>query len=262
MLVIPNVPHPDAPRRCLTATIRCSPAAVQRSTVAGEALKRAAPLGHRGHAGHLTPNGHQVERRHVQPASRPGATLSRALTQYGLDLNADAFIEVRPPSLVTSETLTATGQLPKFADDAYHMERDDLWAIPTGEVPLTSMHRDETLAEAALPIRYMTATPCYRREAGSAGRDTRGMLRSHEFDKVEILALTTPEQAPAMYDELFSPVLCDCRAGTDLADGRHLYRRPGPEPPSQHRHRGVCAGRRRLAGGVLGIVVLRLPGPS
>jgi seryl-tRNA synthetase len=131
-----------------------------------------------------------------------GATLVRALCQLALDRNADAFEEVRPPTLVTTATLTATGQLPKFADDAYHIERDDLWAIPTAEVPLTSLARDEILDEADLPMRLMAYTPCYRREAGSAGRDTRGVLRVHEFDKVEILAYTTPEQAPAMLEEL------------------------------------------------------------
>ena len=131
-----------------------------------------------------------------------GATLARALCQYALDMNADAFEEVRPPSLVTTATLTATGQLPKFADDAYAIERDDLWCIPTAEVPLTSLYSGEVLEEAQLPIRLMAYTPCYRREAGSAGRDTRGMLRAHEFDKVEILAVSTPEQGPAMLIEL------------------------------------------------------------
>jgi seryl-tRNA synthetase len=127
-----------------------------------------------------------------------GATLARALCQYGLDLNADVHEEVRPPTLVSSATLTATGQLPKFADDAYSIERDDLWCIPTAEVPLTSLYAGEIIDESELPIRVMAATPSYRREAGSAGRDTRGMLRSHEFDKVEILAFATPEQAPPL----------------------------------------------------------------
>jgi seryl-tRNA synthetase len=131
-----------------------------------------------------------------------GATLSRALCQYALDLNADAFEEVRPPSLVLSETLTASGQLPKFADDAFAIERDDLWAIPTAEVPLTSIARDEILDEADLPMRLMAYTPCYRREAGSAGRDTRGMLRVHEFDKVEMFAYATPDQAPALLEDM------------------------------------------------------------
>ncbi len=131
-----------------------------------------------------------------------GATLGRALCQLALDNNADAFEEIRPPSLVTTATLTASGQLPKFADDAYAIERDDLWCIPTAEVPLTSIAAGEILDEAALPLRFMAYSPCYRREAGSAGRDTRGMLRAHEFDKVEILSVATPEQAPEMLDEL------------------------------------------------------------
>ncbi|MBU3688871.1 MAG: serine--tRNA ligase [Acidimicrobiales bacterium mtb01] len=131
-----------------------------------------------------------------------GAALARALCQLALDRNADAFEEVRPPTMVSTATLTATGHLPKFADDAYAIERDGLWMIPTAEVPLTSMYAGEILDEAQLPLRLMAYTPCYRREAGSAGRDTRGMLRSHEFDKVEILALATPEQAPALLYEL------------------------------------------------------------
>lgn len=131
-----------------------------------------------------------------------GATLARALCQYALDMNADAFEEVRPPSLVTSATLTATGQLPKFADDAYSVERDDLWCIPTAEVPLTSIYAGEILSDGEMPKRLMAYSPCYRREAGSAGRDTRGMLRAHEFDKVEILALALPEQAPDLLLEL------------------------------------------------------------
>lgn len=131
-----------------------------------------------------------------------GATLARALCQFALDSNADAFEEIRPPSFVTTATLTATGHLPKFADDAYAIERDDLWAIPTAEVPLTSLHAGEVLDEADLPVRLMAYTPCYRREAGSAGRDTRGMLRAHEFDKVEILAISRPEDSPQLLTEL------------------------------------------------------------
>jgi seryl-tRNA synthetase len=135
-----------------------------------------------------------------------GATLARALLQYGLDRNADEYEEVRPPTLVTSETLTATGQLPKFADDAYLVERDDLWCIPTAEVPLTSLYRDEIIDTDELPLKMMAATSCYRREAGSAGRDTRGMLRTHEFDKVEVFAYVTPEQAPELLDRMVASV--------------------------------------------------------
>ncbi|MGP8207987.1 MAG: serine--tRNA ligase [Acidimicrobiales bacterium] len=131
-----------------------------------------------------------------------GATLVRALCQLALDRNADAFTEVRPPTLVRTPVMEAVGQLPKFADDAYHLERDDLWAIPTAEVPLTSMRAHEIIAEEELPVRLMAYTPCYRREAGAAGRDTRGLLRVHEFDKVEILAICRRDQALALHAEL------------------------------------------------------------
>ncbi|HET6951940.1 MAG TPA: serine--tRNA ligase [Acidimicrobiales bacterium] len=118
-----------------------------------------------------------------------GARLLRAMVQLSLDRNADAYVEVRPPTLVLTETMVSTGHLPKFADDAYHVERDDLWTIPTAEVPLTSLHRGEILDAGELPLRYMAYTSCFRREAGSAGKDTRGLLRAHEFDKVELLAV-------------------------------------------------------------------------
>jgi seryl-tRNA synthetase len=125
----------------------------------------------------------------------PGARLLRALTAFAIDRHAPDYEEIRPPTVVLTETMTSTGHLPKFADDAYHLERDDLWLIPTAEVPLTSMHRGEILEESQLPLRFTAATACYRREAGSAGRDTRGLLRVHEFDKVELFAYTTPDGA-------------------------------------------------------------------
>ncbi len=131
-----------------------------------------------------------------------GATLVRALCQLALDRNADAFEEIRPPSLVRTDTMVSTGHLPKFSEEGYHLERDDLWAIPTAEVPLTSLGRDEILDEADMPVRLMAYTPCFRREAGAAGRDTRGLLRVHEFDKVEILAYATPEQAQEVHADL------------------------------------------------------------
>jgi seryl-tRNA synthetase len=124
-----------------------------------------------------------------------GARLLRALTAFAIDRHAPEYEEILPPTVVLTDTMTSTGHLPKFADDAYHMERDDLWLIPTAEVPLTSMHRGEILEESQLPIRFTAATACYRREAGSAGRDTRGLLRVHEFYKVELFAYTTPDDA-------------------------------------------------------------------
>jgi seryl-tRNA synthetase len=141
-----------------------------------------------------------------------GATLVRALCQLALDLNADAFEEVRPPTLVRTQTMVSTGHLPKFVDEAYAIERDDLWAIPTAEVPLTSLARDEILDVAALPERLMAHTSCFRREAGAAGRDTRGLLRVHEFDKVEILAYATPEQAHEVHADLLRRAEAPLRA--------------------------------------------------
>jgi seryl-tRNA synthetase len=139
-----------------------------------------------------------------------GARLLRALTQLALDRHTsggDAYEEIRPPTLVRTETMTATGQLPKFADDAYKVERDDLWLIPTAEAPLTSMHRDEILDEADLPRRFTAYTPCFRREAGSAGADTRGTLRTHEFDKVELFAYCTPDQTDAVHNDMLARAL-------------------------------------------------------
>ena len=134
-----------------------------------------------------------------------GARLLRAMVQLSLDRNGDAYEEIRPPTVVRTDTMVSTGHLPKFVDDAYHVERDDLWLIPTAEVPLTSLGRDEILDEADLPLRFMAYTSCYRREAGSAGRDTRGLLRSHEFDKVELLAYAAgAEQAVACQEDVLA----------------------------------------------------------
>lgn len=131
-----------------------------------------------------------------------GSRLLRALGAYALDAHGDAFEEVRPPTFALTETLVSTGHLPKFSEEAYLMERDDLWAIPTAEVPLTSMHRGEILDERDLPIRFTAQTACFRREAGAAGRDTRGLLRVHEFDKVELFAYCAPEQAAEVHADV------------------------------------------------------------
>ncbi len=133
-----------------------------------------------------------------------GARLVRGLIDYALDRNRDAYEEIRPPTVVKTETMISTGHLPKFADDAYHLERDDLWAIPTAEVPLTSLGRDEVIDEADLPMKFMAHTSCFRREAGSAGRDTRGLLRVHEFDKVELLSYATPEQSVDVHADILA----------------------------------------------------------
>lgn len=130
-----------------------------------------------------------------------GARLERGLMNFMLDLHTTqhGFTEVEPPALVNSKTMTGTGQLPKFAEDLYRCANDDLWLIPTAEVPLTNLHSGEILKEEELPKYYCAYTNCFRREAGSYGRDMRGMLRQHQFDKVEMVKLSTPEKS---YDEL------------------------------------------------------------
>jgi seryl-tRNA synthetase len=126
-----------------------------------------------------------------------GARLERAMVQFMLDVhvNEHGYTEVLPPFLVNSEAMVGTGQLPKFGDDAFKVADRDLWLIPTAEVPVTNMHRDEILEALQLPRRYVACSPCFRQEAGSAGKDTRGYIRQHQFEKVELVKLTTPENS-------------------------------------------------------------------
>ncbi|MGQ0666761.1 MAG: serine--tRNA ligase [Nitrospiraceae bacterium] len=131
----------------------------------------------------------------------PGARLERALINYMLDLHTSqhGYREVLPPLMVNREAMTGTGQLPKFEDDLFRVREDDYYLIPTAEVPVTNLHREEILSEDRLPIRYTAYTPCFRREAGSYGKDTRGLIRLHQFNKVELVAFTTPGRS---YEEL------------------------------------------------------------
>jgi seryl-tRNA synthetase len=131
----------------------------------------------------------------------PGARLERALANFMLDVHTreHGYTEILPPFLVNSESLTGVGQLPKFAADMFHLEGTDLWLTPTAEVELTSLYRDETLDADRLPLKLCAWTACFRSEAGAAGRDTRGILRQHQFQKVELFKFTRPEQS---YDEL------------------------------------------------------------
>lgn len=130
-----------------------------------------------------------------------GARLERALVQFMLDTHTrdHGYTEILPPFLVLGASMEGSGQLPKFAAEAFAVRDRDLWLVPTAEVPLTNLHRDEILDESALPLKYAAYTPCFRSEAGSHGKDTRGMLRQHQFDKVELYKFTTPEQS---FDEL------------------------------------------------------------
>jgi seryl-tRNA synthetase len=133
-----------------------------------------------------------------------GARLQRALIDFFLDIHTGehGYLEVNPPYLVNSASMVGTANLPKFAADAFKVEGYDLWLVPTAEVPVTNYHRDEILEAADLPLRYVAFSPCFRSEAGSAGKDTRGYIRQHQFEKVELVKVTTPEQSMAEFEAL------------------------------------------------------------
>jgi seryl-tRNA synthetase len=132
-----------------------------------------------------------------------GAALERALIQFMLDCQIEAgYVEVIPPFLINSDSLTATGQLPKFAEDSFKCEHDDLWLTPTAEVPIANLYRDEILTADQLPISHCAYTPCFRREAGSYGRDTRGLIRLHQFNKVELVKFVHPDTSAQEHEKL------------------------------------------------------------
>ncbi|PIQ97276.1 MAG: serine--tRNA ligase [Nitrospinae bacterium CG11_big_fil_rev_8_21_14_0_20_56_8] len=133
-----------------------------------------------------------------------GAQLLRGLIQFMLDVHTreHGYEELYPPFLVNPETMTATGQLPKFAEDLFKMQDDDLYLIPTAEVPVTNLHRDEILDAAQLPVKYCAFTPCFRREAGSYGKDTQGLIRQHQFDKVELVKFSRPDRSAEELESL------------------------------------------------------------
>ena len=155
-----------------------------------------------------------------------GAKLARALVNYMIDFNQGRGFElVNVPFLVSSNTLFGTGQLPKFADDLYKIDDEDLYLIPTSEVPVTNLYNDEIIAENELPIKMTCYSACFRKEAGSAGKDTRGMIRQHQFEKVELVCITKPEQSDKVFDEM---VAC----ASDLLSSLGLA----------HRHMLLCSG--------------------
>ncbi len=135
-----------------------------------------------------------------------GARLQRALIDFMLDMHIDrhGYTEIRPPYLVSRDSMTGTGQLPKFEDDAYRVDSEDLFLIPTAEVPVTNLCREEILSAKDLPVRMTAYTPCFRREAGSYGRESRGITRIHQFDKVELVKLVKPEDSFAELEALLA----------------------------------------------------------
>lgn len=155
-----------------------------------------------------------------------GAKLARALVNYMIDFNESRGFElVNVPYLVSSNTLFGTGQLPKFADDLYKVGDEDLYLIPTSEVPVTNLYNDEIIAENELPIKMTCYSACFRKEAGSAGKDTRGMIRQHQFEKVELVCITKPDESDKVFDEM---VAC----ASDLLSSLGLA----------HRHMMLCSG--------------------
>lgn len=154
------------------------------------------------------------------------ARLERALINYMLDFNRSrGFHEVAVPYIVNRETLMGTGQLPKFEDDLFKIDGEELFLIPTAEVPVTNLFRDEILSKEELPLKMTAYSACFRKEAGSAGKDTRGMIRQHQFDKVELVSITTPEQSEAVFEEMLS-------CASDLLSSLGL----------PHRHLMLCGG--------------------
>jgi len=132
-----------------------------------------------------------------------GAKLQRAMVNFMLDTHIkDGFTEIHAPYLANTETMTGTGQLPKLAEDMYKLQDENLYLIPTAEVPVSNLHRDEILLEDQLPLYYVAHTPCFRREAGAAGKDTRGMIRVHQFDKVELVKITHPDKSYEEHETL------------------------------------------------------------
>ncbi len=201
LLSTPNLPHPDVPEgdEASNQLLRSWGEPVTHSFPARPHWEIGASLGLLD-----LPRGAKISGSGFPLLTGKGARLQRVLIDWMLDLHVEehGYRELRVPYLVTRETLTGTGQLPKFEEESYHAERDDLWLIPTAEVPVTNLHRDELLGPAELPVRYTAYSPCFRREAGAAGKDTRGLLRVHQFDKVELVRYERPERSVEALEEL------------------------------------------------------------
>lgn len=132
----------------------------------------------------------------------PAARLELALIRFMISLHRDDYLEVMPPFIVNKESMTGTGQLPKFAEDAFKIEGHEYYLVPTAEVPVTNFHRDEVIPEKELPLKYVAYTPCFRAEAGSYGKDVKGMIRQHQFNKVELVKFTRPEDSYEEHEKL------------------------------------------------------------
>ena len=202
LLEIPNVPDPEVPAGGADAN------RVLREHGAPPAGAPAEPAPHWDIGERLGildfPRGAKVAGSGFPVYVGAGATLERALINWLLDLHvrAHGYTEIQPPLLINHEAATGTGHLPKFAEEMYEVPADGFFLVPTAEVPLTNLHAGEILAADELPIRYAAYTPCFRREAGAHGRDTRGLLRLHQFDKVELMRFERPEDSADALEEM------------------------------------------------------------
>jgi seryl-tRNA synthetase len=199
LMRVPNIPLPDVPDGDASANIIVK--------VVGERPElsfTARPHWELGPALGLfdLPRGTKLSGTGFPLFTGPGARLVRALKNFLLDLHTreHGYLEISPPLLVTRATMTGTGQLPKFEDELYRTTPDDLFLIPTAEVPVTNLYRDEILDGGTLPLGLCAFTPCFRREAGAAGKDTRGLIRVHQFDKVELVRFCRPEDSPDQHE--------------------------------------------------------------
>ena len=204
LLTLPNLPDPLVPEgRSEADNVQVSTWGTPRLAGPGETLEEHWQIAER--LGLLDSGERSVriaQSRFVTLLGQ-GARLERALIAFMLDRHtARGYTEVMPPILVNSASLTGSGQLPKFAEESFKCAEDDLWLTPTAEVPITSLHRDEVIPAEKLPLKYVAHTPCFRREAGSYGRDTRGLIRLHQFNKVELYWFCHPEKSQAAHEQL------------------------------------------------------------
>ena len=204
LLTLPNLPDPLVPEgRSEADNVQVSTWGIPRLASPGETLEEHWQIAER--LGLLDSGERSVriaQSRFVTLLGQ-GARLERALIAFMLDRHtARGYTEVMPPILVNSDSLRGSGQLPKFAEESFKCAEDDLWLTPTAEVPITSLHRDEVIAAEKLPLKYVAHTPCFRREAGSYGRDTRGLIRLHQFNKVELYWFCHPEKSHEAHEQL------------------------------------------------------------
>ncbi|WP_225073413.1 serine--tRNA ligase [Desulfuromonas sp. CSMB_57] len=195
IMVLPNIPHEDCPRGASEEDNRevrrwGTPRQFDFAPLAHWDLGENLGILDFERAGKLTGARFALYR-------GAGARLERALINFMLDLHTEGhnYVEILPPFMVNREAMTGTGQLPKFENDLFHLDDPDFFLIPTAEVPVTNIHRDEILSGDLLPVSYVAYTPCFRKEAGSHGRDTRGLIRQHQFNKVELVKFTRPEDS-------------------------------------------------------------------